>query len=71
MLGNKKQLIKNELFLRSRKINVSFVYTTHTYFPVLKNDKKTNPKTKTKFSHYFIMKIPNKRASTNRNQSFI
>ena len=45
--------ITTELFLRERKINVSLVFISQSYFRV--------PKTiRINATHYFIMKIPNK-----------
>ena len=42
------------LFVRIRKLNVSFVFITQSYFAVPNNIRLN-------FIHYFIMKIPNKR----------
>ena len=42
------------MFIRGRKLNISFVFITQSYFKVLK-DVRLN------FTHFFIMKIPNKR----------
>ena len=57
--SNKKlSLIITELFLRGRKLNISLVFVSQSYF------KK--PKTiRLNATHYFIMKIPNKKTSTN------
>ena len=50
MLSNKKlNPVVTELFIRGRKLNISVVFITQSYFAV--------PKT---FTFYFIMKIPNK-----------
>ena len=55
MIINKKMnLIVTELFIRGRKINVSLVFITQSYFKVLK-DVRLNA------THFFIMKIPNAR----------
>ena len=43
--------IVTELFIRGRKLNISLVFITQSYFAVPKNINST---------HYFIMKIPNK-----------
>ena len=43
-----------ELFIRGRKLNISFVFITQSYFNVPK-DVRLNT------THFFIMKIPNKR----------
>ena len=51
MLSNKKlNLIVTELF---RKLNISLVFITQSYFAVPKNIRLDS-------THYFIMKIPNK-----------
>ena len=50
---NFKQIIK-ELFYRARKINVSFVFITQSYFRALK-DARSNS------THYILMKIGNKK----------
>ena len=47
--------IVTELFIRGRKLNISLVFIRQFYFSVLKNIKIINS------THYFIMKIPNKR----------
>ena len=44
----------NELFIRGRKPNISLVFITQSYFKVPK-DVRLNT------THFFIMKIPNKR----------
>ena len=55
MINNKKlNSIVTELFIRSRKLNISLVFVTQSYFKVPK-DVRQNP------THIFIMKIPNKR----------
>ena len=55
MLSNKKlNPIVTELFIRSRKLNISIVFITRSYFAVPKNIRLNS-------THYFIMKIPNKR----------
>ena len=53
---NNKQLnpVVTELFIRSRKLNISIVFITQSYFKVPK-DVRLNS------THFFIMKIPNKR----------
>ena len=60
MINNKKlNLVVNELFIRGKKLNISVVFITQSYFKVPK-DVRLN-------STYFyailhiIMKIPNKR----------
>ena len=54
MLNNKKlNPIVNELFVKNRKLNISLVFITQTYFTILKNIKINS-------THYFIIKIPNK-----------
>ena len=42
-----------ELFIGSRKLNISLVFITQSYFAVPKNIRLNS-------THYFIMKIPNK-----------
>ena len=54
MESNKKLSPVTELFLRGRKLNISLVFISQSYFKV--------PKTiRLNATHYFIMKIPNKR----------
>ena len=52
--NNKLNPIVTELFVRSRKCNISIVFITQSYFKVPK-DVRLNS------THFFIMKIPNKR----------
>ena len=55
MLSNKKfNPILTELFISGRKLNISLVSITEFYFAVPNNIKLN-------FTHYFIIKIPNKR----------
>ena len=55
MIDNKKlNSIVTELFIRSRKLNISLAFITQSYFKVSK-DVRLNS------SHFFIAKIPNKR----------
>ena len=53
---NEKKLnsIVTELFIRSRKLNISLVFITQSYFKVPK-DVRLNT------THFFITKTPNKR----------
>ena len=55
-MNNNKNLnsIVTELFIRGRKPNISLVFITQSYFKVPK-DVRLNT------THFFIMKIPNKR----------
>ena len=54
MVSNKKlNPIVTVLFIRGRKLNVSLVFITQSYFPVPKNIRLNS-------THYFIMKIPSK-----------
>ena len=46
--------IVTELFIRGRKLNISFVFIRQSYFAVPKNIRLNS-------THYFLMKIPNKR----------
>ena len=52
--NNKSNPIVPELFIRDRKLNISIVFITQSYFEVSK-DVRLNS------THFFIMKIPNKR----------
>ena len=55
MINNKKlNSIVTKLFIRSRKLNISLVFITQSYFKVPK-DARLNT------SHFFIMKMPDKR----------
>ena len=55
IINNKKlNLIVTELFIRSRKLNISLVFITQSYFKVRK-DVRLNA------THLFIAKISNKR----------
>ena len=58
MTNKKFQSIIKELFIRCRKINISLVFITQSYFSVPK-DVRLNS------THYFIMKINNKRELQN------
>ena len=54
MINNKKlNPIVTELFIRGRKLNISIVFITQSYFRVLK-DVRLNS------THFVIMEIPNK-----------
>ena len=54
MLSNKKfNPTVIELFIRGRKLNISLVFISQSYFAVPKNIRLNS-------THYFIMKIPNK-----------
>ena len=55
MINNKNlNSIVTELFIRGRKLNISFVFITQSYFKVPKDVRLSS-------SHFFIMIIPNKR----------
>ena len=55
MINNKKtNSIVTDLFIRGRKLNISIVFIMQSYFKVPK-DVRLNS------THFFIMKIPNKR----------
>ena len=55
ILSNKKlNPVVTELFIRGRKLNISLVFITQSYFVVPKNIRLNS-------TYYFIMKIPNKR----------
>ena len=55
MIHNKKlNSIVTELFIRGRKLSISLVFITQSYFKVPKNVRLNT-------THFFIAKIPNKR----------
>ena len=55
MESNKKSNpIVTELFLRGRKLNISFIFILQSYFKVLKSIRLNA-------THYFTMKIPSQR----------
>ena len=55
MINNKKlNSIVTELFIRSRKLNISLVFITRSYLKVPQVVRLNT-------THFFIMKIPNKR----------
>ena len=55
IMSNKKfQAIIKDLFIRCRKLNISLVFITQSYFSVPKDVRLNSP-------HYLIMKINNKR----------
>ena len=55
MINNKKlNPVVTELFIRARKLNISIIFITQSYFKVPK-DVRLNS------THFFIMKILNKR----------
>ena len=55
MINNKKSnSVVTELFIRGRKLNISLIFMTQSYFEVPKDVRY-------KSTHFFIMKIPNKR----------
>ena len=55
MINNKKlNSIVTELFIRGRKLNISLVFITQSYFKLPK-DVRLNT------THFFFTKIPNKR----------
>ena len=54
MLSNKKSNpVVTDLFIRNRKLNISLLFITQSYFDVPKNIRLNS-------THYFIMSIPNK-----------
>ena len=54
MLSNKKpNEIVTELFIRCKKLNISFIFITQSYFVSWNNIRLDS-------TYYFIMKIPNK-----------
>ena len=56
--NEKIQAIIDELFIRCRKINISLVFITHSYFSVPKDARLYS-------SHYLIMKINKKKELQN------
>ena len=65
MINNKKlNSILTELFIRCRKLNISLVFISQSYFKVPKDVRKNS-------THFFIMKIPNKRELANCTKSLI
>ena len=55
MINNKKlNPVVTELFIRGRKLNISIVFFTQSYFKMTKYVRLNS-------THFFIMKIPNKR----------
>ena len=55
MINNKKlNSIVTELFIRCRKLNISLVFISQSYFKVPKDVRNNS-------THFFIMKILNKR----------
>ena len=58
MTNKKFQAIIKKLFIRCRKLNISLVFITQSYFSVSKEVRLNS-------THYFIMKIYNKRELQN------
>ena len=59
MIYSKKlNSLVTELFIRGRKLNISLVFITQSYFKVPKDVKQNT-------IHFFIMKIPDKRELRN------
>ena len=55
MINNKKlNSVVTELFIRGRKLNISLIFIPQSYFKVPKDVRNNS-------THFFIMKIPNKR----------
>ena len=55
LINNKKlNSVVTELFIRGRKLNISIIFITQLYFKVPKDVRNNS-------THFFIMKIPNKR----------
>ena len=55
MINNKKlNSVVSELFIRGRKLNISFVFIVQSYFKVPKGVSLNT-------THFFIAKIPNKK----------
>ena len=65
MINNKRlNPIVNELFIRGTKLNISIVFITQSYFNVPKDIRLNS-------THFFIMRIPNKREHCKLHKSFI
>ena len=55
MIHNKKlNSIVTELFIRGRKLNISLVFISQSYFKIPKDVRQNT-------THFFTAKIPNKR----------
>ena len=55
MLSNKKlNPVVTELFIKGRKLNISLVFITQSYFAVPKNNRLNS-------TYCFVMRIPNKK----------
>ena len=54
IINRKLNPIVTKVFIRGRKLNISIVFVTQLYFKVPKEDRLNT-------THFFIMKIPNKR----------
>ena len=52
--NNNLNPIVTELFIRCKKLNISIVFNTQSYFKVPKDERLNS-------THFFIMKIPNKK----------
>ena len=52
--SKKRQPIVTDLFFRARKLKVSLIFITQSYFTMPRNIRPNS-------TYYFIMKIPNKR----------
>ena len=64
MSNEKSQAVVKELFIRCRKLNISLVFITQSYFSVPKDDRLNS-------THYLIIKIHNKKRITKYcNESF-
>ena len=65
MINNKKlNPVVTELFISARKLNISIVLITQSYFKLPKDVRLIS-------THFFIIKIPNKRGFQQIAQSFI
>ena len=52
--NNKLNPLVTELFIRGRKLNISIVFITQSYFKIPKDVRLSS-------THFYIIKIPNKR----------
>ena len=58
MTNRRFQTIIKELFIRGKKLNISLVFITQSYFAVPKDERLNT-------THYFIMEISNRRVFKN------
>ena len=54
LINEKLNPVVTELFIRGRKLKISYVFITQSYFAISKIIRPTS-------RHYFITRVPNKR----------